>query len=429
MSFLNDYLTYAEGDEAPEMFHVWCAYAAISCSIFRKVWLPFGDTAIFPNIYVMLVGDAGNGKSFAMDKFRRVIAEVPDVKVSGSVETPQGLIRFMGGNPKADPPLPAHCCLPFPWSDGVTRDTHNIVISANEFINFISLMPQEWIGVLNDIYDRDVYHYRTKGGGEDVIVGPYVSMVAALTTEISNDLQKTKIISTGLARRTLFQYGERKWASACPIPTHTQVQKDAKKEAVKRLTDLRKVRGAFTWGEGATAWWDKWYVPNLASVPKKAPQTKSWFASKSVQLLKLAMLTSLSESDDLILTVPHLELSLEYLAILEKDLFKIFGGAGRNELASIGVKIVEVLSARNEPVFWKELYTYCFHLFDKRDPMKDFEATLVHLQDTNQVAVGNLLMKGSTAPQRYFATPTAMQEFLKRLGGGQSPQSGQAPNV
>lgn len=433
MSFLHDYLSYAEGDEAPEMFHVWCGYIGLSSSIFRKVWLPFGDSAIFPNIYVMLVGDAGNGKSFAMDKIRRILAEVPDVHISGSVETPQGMIRFMGGNPKADPPLPATCCLPFPWADGVVRDTHNLTLIANEFINFISLMPQEWIGVLNDIYDRDVYHYRTKGGGEDMIVGPYISMLAALTTEISNDLQKTKIISTGLARRTLFQFGERRWENACPIPSFTPSQIEAKARCIQRLKDLRKVRGEFTWSAETRAWWDKWYRPALASVPKKSPTTKSWFASKPIQVLKLGMLNSLSESDDLVLQQSHLELAVEYLAILERDLFKIFGGAGRNDLASIGVKIVEHLDARKEIVFWKDVYVHCYNMFDARgrSPLEQFEMVITHLKETNQVVEKHLPSKDNATPVpiRVFATPQVLAAIAARNGAAQPPPNGATPSA
>lgn len=429
MSYLDDYLHYAEGDEAPRMFHVWCGYLGLSSAIFRKVWLPFGDTAIFPNIYVMLVGDAGNGKSFAMDKIRRVLSEVPDVQISGSVETPQGLIRFMGGNPKADPPLPAHCCLPFPWADGVTRDTHNVTLIANEFVNFISLMPPEWIGVLNDIYDRDVYHYRTKGGGEDIIVGPYVSLLAALTTDISNDMQKAKIISTGLARRTLFQYGERRWENACPIPTYTESQATAKLAAIAHLTALRKVRGPFTWGEGTRDWWNGWYIPNLASVPKKSPQTKSWFASKSVQVLKLAMLSSLSESADLVLNVSHFEMAIVGLEQLERDLFKIFGGSGRNALAGVGVKIIEHLQTRNEPVHWKQLYAHTFHMFDARDGIKGFEDVITHLRDTGQVVDATLPTGPGMVPQRFIGTTVAMSAAAAKSGVKLPPPPDGVQNV
>lgn len=419
MSFLRNYRTYAEGDEVPQMFHILSAYACLSSAIFRKVWIPWADSAIYPNLYIMFVGDAGNGKSWAMAKAKRMLREVPDVKISGSVETPQGLIRWMCGNDKVEPPIAAACRMPVRWPDGQTRDTHPITIIANEFINFISNMPPEWINVLNDIYDEDEYHYRTKGQGEDIVCGPYVTMLAALTTEVSNDLQKQRIISTGLARRTIFQYGERRWNNPCSHPTFTAEQNAARAKCVLRLKQLRKLSGEFTWGPGTEAWWTKWYEPHLASVPRKSPQTRSWFASKSIQVLKLAMLTALSEGDELVVQIPHFEMALELLGKCELDLYKIFGGAGRNELTGIGVKMVEHLETLKTVLFWKELYVHCFHMFDKRDPMKDFEATVAYLRDTAQVAECLGRYSGSSLPVRLIGTPQAIIEFA--ASNGKSP--------
>jgi hypothetical protein len=91
MSFLRDYMEYSTGNEAPELFHAWGAYTCLSAAISRRVWLPFEDTAIYPNLYVMFVGPAGNGKTWAMRKAKRILAELGNIPISGSVETPPGL--------------------------------------------------------------------------------------------------------------------------------------------------------------------------------------------------------------------------------------------------------------------------------------------------------------------------------------------------
>ncbi len=244
MSFLRDYLEYSTGNEAPEMFHVWGGYVALSAAISRRVWLPFEDTAIFPNIYVMFVGPAGNGKTWAMRKVKRVLAELSDVPISGSVETPPGLWRFMNGNPKADPPVDSPVAFPARWPDGQVREVHPMTIIANEFINFISVDDKGWINALNDIYDEDLYRYRTKNMGEDILLGPYIVLLGALTNEVASDLQKTRIISTGLARRTLFQYGERRWNDPHSKPHFDERQRAARDRCVAYLKLLQKTGGA-----------------------------------------------------------------------------------------------------------------------------------------------------------------------------------------
>lgn len=393
------------------MFNVWSGYSCLSASIMRKCWLPWGGHAIYPNIYVMLVGDAGNGKTWAMDKARRLMVLVPDLteQISASVETPQAWIKAMVGAPDEKPPRPAFGKFPAKWYDGVVRDSHCAIIMANEFINYISLMPPEWINVLNDIYDRDYYPYRTLNQGTINVTGPYVTMLAALTTEISNDLQKTKIISTGLARRTLFQYGERRWNNPCPEPTFTDEQMAAKLRCIEYLKGLKSVAGEFSWGVGTKEWWREWYVPHLAAVPQKSPTTKSWYASKNVQLLKLTMLTALSEGGPLEITVPHFEVALEQLSNLELDLDKIFGGVGRNELGSVAQKMCEFVHALPVPVSMRQMRQ---NFFTSCRPPHDFDFCINHLIDSGQCIRYNGVIVSSKTFVDLIGSPTSMADFF-----------------
>jgi len=406
VSFLRDYLDYSTGNEAPEMFHVWGAYVSLSAAISRRVWLPFEDTAIFPNVYVMFVGPAGNGKTWAMRKVKRVLAELSDVPISGSVETPPGLWRFMNGNPKNDPPIESPVAFPARWPDGQVRDVHPMTIIANEFINFISIDDKGWINALNDIYDEDIYRYRTKNMGEDILIGPYIVLLGALTNEVASDLQKARIISTGLARRTLFQYGERRWDDPHPKPTFDKSQREARDRCVTHLRRLQKVGGSFYWSREVDEWWREWYCAYLGEVPRQAPAVQSWYASKSIQVLKLAMLTCLSEDIKLRLEVSHFECALAYLAEMECDLFRIFGGVGRNELAAVAVKIGEYIEARDIPVSKRDLK---INFFNMCRPPNEFDDCLRYLEESGRVQSATMMLGNYV--DTIYATPPVMSKF------------------
>jgi len=103
------------------------------------------------------------------------------------------------------------------------------------------LLEKAVANVLTDIYDRDVYHYRTKHQGEDYVQGPYIVMLAALTTEISQQLQTSRILSTGLSRRAFFQYGERDWYNPHPKPEMTPTEIAARDRAVAHLNAIRNI--------------------------------------------------------------------------------------------------------------------------------------------------------------------------------------------
>jgi hypothetical protein len=92
---------------------------------------------------------------------------------------------------------------------------------------------------------------------------------------------------------------------------------------------------------------------------------------------------------------------------MEKDLFRIFGGAGRNELAAIALKIGEYIEARDLPVSKRDLK---INFFTMCRPPNEFEDCLNYLIDTQRVQTV-MVMYGSITDTVY-ATPPVMRAFL-----------------
>lgn len=398
MKYLKDYLLFSSGNEAPEMFHVWAAYVTLSAAVSRKVWLPFGKNFYYPNIYVMYVGGAGNGKSFAMKHCTKLLKRLENIPLSKSVETPEGLLRFMAGEPPSgDKPGRAY---EFKFMTlgplGTPVEVNPMTIVANEYIDFISKNPEGWTNLLNNIYDEDRYSYATKNQGQDDLLNPYMVLLGALTTEVSSDLHKQKIISTGLARRTIFQFGERQFNNPFAEPTYTPDQMEAEARCLAHLKHLRTVSGAMFRSDATKQWWKEWYDAHNREVPKKSPQVQGWFASKPDQVLKLGMLSALAEQPvSMEVTQHHLETALQFLAVLEKDLPKVFGGVGRNEVAQVAIKIRTYLEHQNSVISHRRFWSLFFADVKSKDELEMAIQFLVEDQQIFEayVSVGNITEK------------------------------------
>ena len=83
--------------------------------------------------------------------------------------------------------------------------------------------------------------------------------------------------------------------------------------------------------------------------------TQSYFETKSMQLLKVAMLISLTESFEKIITIEHFERALDLLAETEKYLARVFEGTGRNLSANMAARIMTLLEAAGTPVAKKKI--------------------------------------------------------------------------
>ena len=132
-----------------------------------------GRDPIYPNIYSILVGDAGNGKSMAIGDVRELLTEIerPDRRLDRDPRGPPSPPRRPPGQRS---PRTLHRRLQDPRARRRrSREVTPVTIIANEFVNFINKAPENWIHLLNDIYDTDKrFSYFTKNQGQDTINRP-----------------------------------------------------------------------------------------------------------------------------------------------------------------------------------------------------------------------------------------------------------------
>lgn len=388
MSFIEDYLHWSTDNETPLMFHLWGGFVVLASTVSRRVWLPWDKGAMYAQPYVLLVGEAGCGKSVAMTLAKQMMAQPGlDLPYSGNIESHQGLLRFMAGDPQKKPE-PVESPVAFLSKDlsGKIIKVHPMTIVGNEFTNFISMDEMGWMNMLNDIFGQNHYTYRTKGQGTDSIEHPHICILAGLPTEMSHDLQKQKIIASGFSRRTIFQFGERDWNNPRPRLQQSEAQLASFNRCVEYLRKVKNLHGAFVWTDDADQWWDKWYRIHNPLVPKRPPLLRPWYGTKPDRLLQVAMLISLSESLNLQLDSGHLKVALDFIEKMEADLYRVFGGSGRNDLAPVVHSIYSYLCGQTEPQSRKQLMIHFIRDLPRRQDMhKEFDACIQILEDEDKV--------------------------------------------
>jgi Protein of unknown function (DUF3987) len=408
-NIVQDYMELTEGTEVPDMFNVWGGYVLVSACISRRVWYMHGFTPIYPNIYSILVGDAGNGKTMAIRSVRDILSDVGNIAIANAMETPEGLIRRLAGDFMSDPPVEYRYAFKTMGPRGDICDVSPVTILASEFINFIG-RNESWINILNDVYDAgSQFDYNTKNQGHDIINGPYFVLMGGLTTETSFDMQKKHIIQSGFARRTIFQYGERRFDTPQAFPPGESNKLELRRSIIERCRLLQRLQGEIIIPQVTRDFYREWYDDHSLNVCRTAPpHIKSWANSKSVQVLKIAMLTSLAESHDLCIRPRHIQSALDLFENMEKDLYSIFGGTGRNELASVAVKIANYLRSQESALELKLLEN---RFFTECRPPNDFAMCIGHLQSSGE-AVIHQVSKGGV-PTTYIGTPLIMSAFAE----------------
>lgn len=330
MSFLSDYRDFCSGLEVPPSYNLFCSLSALSSMLGGRVWTFKGDyIKIYPNLYIVLVGGPGLGKTTAMELSEKLLRHFK-IPTSAESVTREKLIMDIDANKTILDFLPA---------DARDREVSPYTVFASELSEFLGAGGVGMISFLTTIFSRDVFEVRTKNKGSTFIKRPYLNLIAGTTPDWITTYLKDDIISGGFSRRCLFILETARFGSN-PLPKITPAMQAAWERCVARGDSIRKLSGEFKMSPEAEAFWITWYPTRFA---KPDPNLVGYYETKDIQLLKVAMLLAVSEADTLILERRHLISGLELLSLVELNLSRVFQGIGRNELNAATSKVVDQL--------------------------------------------------------------------------------------
>ena len=371
-NFISNFLTYAKGCETPELYDLWAALATLSSVVSRRVWINQGYFTIYPNLYIVLVGAPGGRKTTAMNMTKDMLRELGTIPFAATSITKEALCRYMA----------TQCLRSFlvPGTERMKEYTP-ITMCLTELSHFLGVNSAHMIDFLTTIYDQEYYDAKTKNKGDDIIPGPYLTVLACTTPSNITRYLKEDVISGGFSRRALFAF-ELDEGDPIAFPSITAEAQTAWNDCVTWAKQLEPVAGEFTWSSRATAWYKNWYEELFHSLKTHTDiMTRGYYKSKHIQLLKVAMLITLSETMELVLKEEHLLVGLEILEKLETNLPKVFEGMGRNELAPVAARMLDLLEMAGQPVPEKKLVAEFFRDADTRE----LYGVISHLVTTGKV--------------------------------------------
>jgi len=384
-TFLQNYRTFTSGNEAHPTYHAFCGLFSLSSIVSRRVWLNMDYFTIFPNLYIVLVGDAGNRKTSAMHSAERLLLEIGNIPLSAECVSKEQLIIDMVDQERS--------------LDGLGEDpsTANkkiyspLIVCASELSEFLQISGAGMIGFLTDVFDKQTdYEHKTKNKGCRVIRGPFLNLIACTTPEWITNYLKADIISGGFSRRTIF-VNESEKSGRIPFPKITDEMRQCWLDAVSYGRTLQTVKGPFTWHPATREYYSKWYTE--LEIPKDA-NIKGYFETKHIQALKIAMLVALSEAPELVLKVHHFETALDILRLVEANLARVFQSMGKNFLNASSTKLLDILRAspvadikvngaiaKANVIPLKKLRTIMWQDLDE----ENFNKVLEHLMQTDRI--------------------------------------------
>lgn len=322
-NFLKAYLEYAEDSFCPPQFHLWTGLTLISSVLEGKVWVTPFDEPQYPNIYTLLVSHPGEGKSTALDRGVKLTEELKqyhnsDFKIIPSQVSEPGLIELM------------NLLSSFHLGTSIVQYSSGFFYASEAASSAFKNEHGDFNATVTAFYDcPQVFRKKLKMDAYTIDI-PYVRfhILAATTFDFLKTLVNEESVLGGLASRFIYVIDKERKIKSPKWSGSNRRDTKLKARLVSDLAHINKLIGRFEpTPEFIKSWED--YQPEFHRylVGLKSPRMESLMARKATNLLKVAMLLSVSESDSLILNLDHWEKARELIENVTKDNSEILSSA------------------------------------------------------------------------------------------------------
>lgn len=380
--WLKGYLNYTQHTESPDVFHFCTGISTIASALRRRVWIDEIYFKWYPNFYIFLVSPPGRiSKTTNIDLGSDLISQIKGIHIGDDVLTWQSMVQDFAK---------AKTLVKIPGEKGKLDEDGNedvteinripmccITYSVGELGTFLDPTDVKMVQVLTDLWDGRAKGFKkgTKTQGKDTIENPWINIIAATTPAWLERNFPEHLVGGGLTSRVIFVYADKK-RHLEPYPSDkvkVKVHEELKKELVEDLTEISKLFGQFTLTEEAKEWGREWYRAHWTKIPTHLASDRfgGYVARKQTHIHKLAMVLSVSKSDDLIIDLKTLQMAERFVTSLEVDMQKVFQSIGVPETTKFIQEILVHVRARGR-MSKKDLWKICITVM----PIKEFNDSI-----------------------------------------------------
>lgn len=397
--FLTAYREYTIGHEATAKVHMWTGISLLAATLERRVWLDRGYYKVFPNLYMFIIGAPGLVKkststSIGVD----LIRELPNINIMAERVTQASLIDTISrGQNEFD-------------FNGEKAKQSAVYCYASELTVFMEEVAGNITDLLTTFYDcqpndwRKPWVYETKGQGQVKIFGPCLNLLGCSTKAWLKRAVPVEAMEGGFASRVLFVIEDSLPDTFVAIPKVDNSRAAIRDKLVEDLRYINSATGPFTMTPAAEQAFTAWYEAHMRSVYHKRHNNRfaGYYGRKPTQVEKLAMIASISESNDLIVDTPHVAKALAWIEQLEKSMIEGFAASGKNILAESAISVFNFIRA-HEPITETQISCQFFTELDAESLKRVLEQLRQMGQIKQESRVGGLFYRTVQGAQDIFA--------------------------
>jgi hypothetical protein len=318
--FVDSFVEYSEVYNTTELFSRAAAMWMVGTAVRRQVGMRARGNALHPNLFVELVGGPGTGKSQAVTAARSLFIPATGSSIIPASVTRAGMEDYMQKNLQQTKS-----------PDGGLLLSHECIGLSEEMQG---ILPDQDLGHLtlyNILYDLPKLHKAvTRTHGEVALESPYCSILTGAQPAFLATTMPEQAWGMGFMSRSIMVFDvPRQRRSMFEL---RDVDHKLKADLIVDLKQIASLFGWMVWSKEAEALYNEWWVENGGQpVPAAKRLAMGYNARRELHMAKLAMISSLSRSDDLLVELEDVANAIRLLLKFEQQMNSIF-----QEMASTG---------------------------------------------------------------------------------------------
>jgi hypothetical protein len=325
-NWIGAFVQYTEGVKSPEVYRRWSAASAVASALQRRVWMRLGRQNLYPNLYVLLIGDPGTGKSNAIKFARNVVRKLPPIHLTPARITAAAFYMELEE---------AKGTIINVFKGMDMYRYHALTAMVDEFSVFVRPGMGDFMSDLADLFDcPDPFESKTKHAGESVFPNSWLNIIGGATSKYLKETWSGTVLDEGFPSRCIIVHSD----DIVEVRLFDADEEEAEKkdnemqtELAKALEDIALMRGKFTWEEKAKAHMTSWHKDGLPPIPRDI-RLQHYNHRRVIHAAKLAMICSAAKRDDQEILLEDLKDAKEMLLHAENHMTDALEPVGANPI-------------------------------------------------------------------------------------------------
>lgn len=340
------------------------------------MWVTTRGSAVYPNMYIVLAAPPGVGKSEITWRVRELFHNLEGHFVASTSVTKASMMDELAAATR-------RIVTNSPTQPVVSFNSLKLVV--NELGVLIPGYDNEFMNTLTDLWDcKDYSESRRHSKGKEPIniQKTQLSMLAACTPSYLVDLLPEGAWDQGFISRTFLIYsGDRQVRSLFADQDSSMEEMSGLQKDLERISNLY---GEMSWTKEAATLIDDFNMRDGEPAPEH-PKLMSYNIRRTVHLIKLCMVASVSESDDLVIRAEHFQRAFDWMIEAESfmpDIFKAMstGGTGK-VMEDAWYYLYTVYRKEDKPVLVHRLIRF----LQERVPVHQIEPTIKMMENGKMI--------------------------------------------